>query len=315
MLEPSFFPKALVFLEVASCGSFRAAGERLGLAPSTVSTHVRDLERALGARLLRRTTRRVEITREADAFIAAIERSAESWREGCALLMERHRRLQGTVRVTAPSYLAVHQLPAVIAYSRTAQPGIRIELLISDGLADLIDRQVDIAVRTGPIGDLGHEVSAYAVGRDQLIIVAAPQLAARWRDAPLDELARAPWCRHERYKRAPSQLHNDAGERYTLEADQVVATASSGDGMQALVEAGIGVGLMPRAQCAASLCSGRLERLLPEWRGRAFDVFVIADLERRRSARVDAVLTALRAHLPDQLQQTDGQHPVGKRRG
>jgi DNA-binding transcriptional LysR family regulator len=135
------------FLEVARDLSLSGAARRLGLAQPTVGRHIDALEEALGATLFTRSPRGLAPTAAAKALVphaeamataaAALARSASS-----AAAVDR-----GVVRVTASEIMGAEALPAMFAGFRARNPGIAIELALTNRNQDLARGDADIAVR------------------------------------------------------------------------------------------------------------------------------------------------------------------------
>ena len=135
------------FLEVARDLSLSGAARRLGLAQPTVGRHIDALEEALGATLFTRSPRGLSATAAADGLIphaeamavaaAALARSASS-----AAAIDR-----GVVRVTASEIMSSEALPPILASFRARNPGVAVELAVSNRNQDLARGDADIAVR------------------------------------------------------------------------------------------------------------------------------------------------------------------------
>src|SRR5271163_4179854 len=135
------------FLEVARDLSLSGAARRLGLTQPTVGRHIDALEVALGATLFTRSPRGLSPTAAATALAphaeamgaaaAALERAASA-----AAAIDR-----GVVRVTASEIMGAEALPAIIAGFRVGNPGIAIELALTNRNQDLARGDADIAVR------------------------------------------------------------------------------------------------------------------------------------------------------------------------
>ncbi len=143
------FDWALVksFLAVLDAGSLMGAARRLGAQQPTLSRHIAELEAQLGAPLFERTGRGVTPT----AVALAIAESARQMEAGADALQRRlaaQRDLsQGSVRITASQVVAAYLLPPVLAALQREEPGIRVELVASNQLSNLLRREADIAVR------------------------------------------------------------------------------------------------------------------------------------------------------------------------
>jgi DNA-binding transcriptional LysR family regulator len=140
-----------VFVKVMDRGSFSAAAEELGLTPSAVSKLISRLEDRLGAKLLLRSTRRLALTAEGEAFLARSRRIVADVEEAEAEVTRLRGAPRGLLRVNAGTAFGLHVLAPSIAEFLARYPEINIELSITDRLVDLIEEQTDIGVRSGHI--------------------------------------------------------------------------------------------------------------------------------------------------------------------
>jgi DNA-binding transcriptional LysR family regulator len=143
----------VTFAAVARAGGIRRAAEALGVPRSTVSRQLAALERALGGRLVTRSTRRFVLTElgaalaeqcaRLDDVIAAVERvAARSANEPT-----------GTLRLAASPIIGEELLPGVVADYLARFPKVRVEVQLEVGFVDLRRSTIDVAVRTGPLQD------------------------------------------------------------------------------------------------------------------------------------------------------------------
>jgi len=148
-MASSDFDWALVksFLAVLDAGSVMGAARRLNAQQPTLSRHIAELEAQLGVPLFERTGRGVVPT-NAGREIADAARQMQGGAEQLGRTLARSREAAtGTVRITTSDVAATWLLPPVLAALRLAEPGIQIELVASNTLANLLRREADIAVR------------------------------------------------------------------------------------------------------------------------------------------------------------------------
>ena len=135
------------FLAVLDAGSMSAAAKRLGARQPTLSRQIAALEDQLGAPLFERTGRGAAPT----ALALAVAEDARAMQEGAERLRHRLTRARaqttGDVRITTSQVAASYLLPPVLAALQAAEPGIRVELVASNTLTNLLRREADIAVR------------------------------------------------------------------------------------------------------------------------------------------------------------------------
>jgi len=135
------------FVEVARVGSFTRAAEHLNLSRLQVSRHVQELEGWLEQRLLHRTTRKVSLTNAGSEALKHCEQVLLQVAELEARAQERSTSLVGSIRVSSPIGLAQNMLLDAVEQFTRQHPRIRIEIEVSDHIAELVDERLDIALR------------------------------------------------------------------------------------------------------------------------------------------------------------------------
>ena len=135
------------FLEVANCGSLSRAAKGLGSSQPTLSRRIAQLEAHVGSALFERTTRGVRLTDAGAALRAPAERMRELAQEFAMVAAGREQTLAGTVRLTASEMVSAYLLPPVLHTLRDAHPEIQIELVASNAIENLLERDADIALR------------------------------------------------------------------------------------------------------------------------------------------------------------------------
>ena len=160
-----------LFVRVAELRSFRGAADALGVPRSTVSRRIGELERALGTRLLQRTTRQVELTSAGKTYLRACGPALGTILEAGRALSASSEETAGRLRVTAPVTLGEGLLGDVVAECLARHPEMSIEVLLTDRFVDLVEERFDLAFRGGTVKDTS--LVAHELGRAQLRCFAA----------------------------------------------------------------------------------------------------------------------------------------------
>jgi len=166
-----------VFFTAAAAANFREAAVRLSVSPQVVTRAVRELEEELGEPLFHRSTRGVQLT-DFGRQLAERARIAVGGVDELFHRIDRRALSQhaGTVRVTAP-HVYGRFIPQALAPLLVAHPGLVLDLRLSEQHADVVDQQIDIGVRVGPMRDA--RFVARSVGKMPLRVVASPALIER----------------------------------------------------------------------------------------------------------------------------------------
>ena len=141
------------FVRVAERGSFAAAATDLGLTPSALSKLVTRIEDRLGVRLLTRSTRKLALTAEGELFVARSRDILASIEAAEAEVTAASERPRGHLRVSVGTAVAKQILGPALPVFLDRYPDITIELHVSDRQADLVAEQIDVAIRSGALGD------------------------------------------------------------------------------------------------------------------------------------------------------------------
>jgi len=136
-----------VFLEVAGTGSLSRAASALGSSQPTLSRQIAQLEAQLGHALFERSTRGVRLTDAGEALRVPAERMREHAQQFALVAAGRSQTLAGTVRVTASEMVSSYLLPELLRRLRDKHPEIQIELVASNAVENLLERDADIALR------------------------------------------------------------------------------------------------------------------------------------------------------------------------
>lgn len=177
-----------VFMTVVEAGSFSEGARRLGMPIATVSRKVAELESHLKTQLLKRSARKLILTDSGRSYVAACRRIMEQVEEAERDASGEYRDPVGGLAVTAPSPLGhMHLMPIALEFM-AAYPAIHLRLLLSDRVVNLIEENVDIAIRIGELRD--SSMIATRVGSIRNVVCASPgYFAAHGRPRKPQDLA------------------------------------------------------------------------------------------------------------------------------
>jgi DNA-binding transcriptional LysR family regulator len=141
------------FAAVVDGGSITAAAERLGQTVSGISRSLGRLEQKLATTLLRRTTRRLELTEEGEVFLARARQILAAVDEAEEQMAARREQPAGRLRVDAATPFMLHVIAPLVDSYRAAHPQVTLELHSNEGITDLIEHRTDVAFRIGTLRD------------------------------------------------------------------------------------------------------------------------------------------------------------------
>jgi len=280
------------FVAVVNTGSFTAAAERLGLSQALVSKYVGQLEARLGVRLLNRTTRRLSLTEVGRSYHQRCTELLESFDELEAAVKARQSAPQGQLRISAPVALGeLHITPMIIEFLQR-EPGISVDLRLSDRFVDLLEEGVDLAIRMGELED--SRLVARRLGSSRLVACAAP--AYLQRAATPDHpraLADHVCILDSNLRSSPNWFFQENGERLGVRvAGRMVANSARAAREVAL--GGMGIALCPDYVVAADLREGRLVPVLEAFTPPALGIYALYPQGRYLAAKVRAFVDFLR---------------------
>jgi DNA-binding transcriptional LysR family regulator len=280
------------FAALAEAGSFAAAARRLRLPTSTVSEHVAALEKNLGIQLMIRTTRQNRLTEAGQVLARGAARMMEDVAETMAGLEALVDRPTGALRVSLPFAFAADIFGPSMARFATLYPGIRLEILVSNQIEDLIAGGFDLAVRIGPLED--SSLIRRRLGAMQQHLVASPSYLAE-RGRPTTISALTGHCIVGIKPTLSLSFEGPLGvETLSLEAQVAVNDPKT---MVSVIRSGAGLGIVPRFLAQEGLNDGSLEILLPEYRLPAVEMSVVHYGSSAANPRADLFATFLQSEM------------------
>jgi DNA-binding transcriptional LysR family regulator len=286
------------FVQVVDSGGFSAAGRRLNMSTTMVSNHVHALEERLGARLLNRTTRKVSLTEVGKAYydratqiLADIEQADDI--AGA---------LQSTPRGTLRIYTATHIVPfvaPVVAEFLKSYPDVKVDLNMGERIIDIIDEGFDVAIRLTLPPDSSLIVRSLVTWR-HVLCCSSGYLEQHGRLQQLSDLAEHNCVRHVLYPFGDEWHFVD---RKGMPASVRVSgnlVSNSGDTLRTAALEGVGILLAPGFLVHDDLESGRLVRLLPEYRPVEFSMNAVYPHRHHLSAKVRTFIDMLAHHSAEQ---------------
>ncbi|WBO23719.1 LysR family transcriptional regulator [Sphingomonas abietis] len=253
------------FLAIARHGSFRRAADQMGCTPSALSHALRALEERLDVRLFNRTTRSVALTEAGEQLYARVAPAFRDIDDALDDLNNFRGTPAGTLRLNCARSSAEMVVRPIVGRFLAAHPQVKVDLVVSNGLIDLVSGGFDAGIRFGET--IAQDMIALPIGpRQRSAVVASPAFLERHpRPARPEDLKTLPCIR----------LRFDSGRHYAWEFERGgVDIAVEVDGpltmndQSLMVEAaldGIGLAYAFEGQVETLLASGRLVRLLEDW--------------------------------------------------
>ncbi|MDC8013558.1 LysR family transcriptional regulator [Tahibacter soli] len=279
-----------VFVRVAELASFTRAAESLGLPKASVSTAVQQLETALGARLLQRTTRRVEMSQDGRAFYERCKDLLADMDELQAMFQQGPRSLRGRLRVDMPSgvarYFVIPQLPTFL----DEHPHLEIELSSTDRRVDLVREGFDCVLRIGMPAE--PHLIARPLGRMRMANVASPAYLREYGTPQrIDDLASHRLIHYVPTLGAkPEGFEYPHGDGYANVPMAGALSVNNAEAYEAACLAGLGIIQAPEVGVRHLVLQGALVEVLPDFRAEPMPVVLLYANRRNLSKRVQVFM-------------------------
>lgn len=280
------------FVRAVELGGFSVAARDLGLTPSAISKLVTRLEDRLGVRLLNRTTRRLALTPEGEAYFHRSQRILADIHEAEDEVARFRAQPRGLLRVNVGTAFGMHQLAPALPEFLSRYPEMQVELTITDRLVDLIEEGADMGIRLGTLAD--STLIARRICDVERVVCAAPEYLKRHGvpRKPAELLAHnclsmtyAPGLRRWPFEARDGVKHVEVSGN---------ASASSADALLQLALRGLGVIRLSDVIVGAAIREGRLVPMLENVHHReALPLHAVYPQGRHRSPRVAAMVEFL----------------------
>ena len=291
------------FVAVCDGGSISEASRRLGLPKSVVSERLAELERALGARLAQRTTRKLSLTEDGAVFLERARRILRESQEAAAEIAARRGDLAGPLRLSGPvSFGSLHLGPALYPFLRE-NPNIALSLDLDDRFVDIAADGYDAVIRHGPIAD--SRLVAHRLASSRRMLVASPAYLASHgeprRLADLEAHKAILYANREADWRfaAPSVSSSGGRSGNIVIRPNAGLRVNNGLVMRDAALAGLGVTLLASFVIHKELASGALRVLDVGAEPEGADIFIAYPQNRGASAKVQALIKCLREAFGD----------------
>ncbi|MEM6498986.1 MAG: LysR substrate-binding domain-containing protein [Pseudomonadota bacterium] len=281
-----------LFVRVATVGALGKAGAEFGLSPTSTTQRIQALEKVVGVPLLHRSTRAISLSKDGEVFLAHAKRILADVEDALADVQYDPSTVRGELTVaSAASFGRLKIAPFIGEFMETC-PGVSVHLNLTDATIDIIEDQIDVAIRLGVLAP--SSLIARKIGRSPRVIVAAPAYLERFGSPalPSDLSQHHVLLRGE--MKSLSFVGPDGGE-----CDVKITGKFSTNHAEAITEAalsGLGIARKCRWEIEPYLASGALITVLdaytvtPEW-----DIHSVRPPAKQQPPRVRAFVDFLEA--------------------
>jgi DNA-binding transcriptional LysR family regulator len=263
-----------VFREVVESGSFVAAADRLSISAPMASKHVAQLEKALGARLLHRSSRHLSLTEAGEAWYEQSRRALDLLDAAENAIGRKNESPRGQLRVSAPVWCATPRFAGVLAGFRERFPEVLVDMHLENRKVDLAADGYDLALRATQ--EPSPALIARRLCRLQFHLVATPACIARGGGPPATpaDLAKLDAIVPSYVSIEGLALKGAGGRQAPLRLRPVMKSDDTTLTLHA-VRAGIGMAFLPEWLVDEDLAAKRLIRLVPDYAAPPVTLFAV----------------------------------------
>ena len=229
------------FSAVAESGSITGAAQRLALSKSVVSERLTELERVVGTKLVRRTTRNLSLTDDGKIFYERSKQIIRNVESAASELAERRGTLTGPLRISAPVSFGTLHLGQALFTFLARYPGIELTLELEDRFVDIVGEGYDAIVRHGPVDDDRIIVKRLSASR-RVLVASADYLKRYGTPASLQDLGQHRGIIYG--NRGAADWRFRVGRKWVIARPQIALRVNNGLLMRDAAIEGLGIALL-----------------------------------------------------------------------
>jgi len=279
------------FIAVVETGSFTSAAKACGLSKALVSKYVNALESDLSVRLLQRTTRQVTITDSGRLYYQRSKPLLEDLNELDNAIKDAQENIQGVLKISAPVSFTEIKLMPIFQQFLEENPYIKIQLDLSDHYVNLLEQQVDVAIRIGNLED--SSLVARKLMQMNLVLCASPNyLKTHGQPRHPDELASHQIIFDSNNRNDKRWLFTHNGKHYHV-TPSCKLEVNSARAVRELVIAGQGISLLPSFVVDEDIKAGLLIPLLGRFQSPSVGVYAVYQHRNHLPAKIRVLVNQL----------------------
>jgi DNA-binding transcriptional LysR family regulator len=254
-----------VFTIIVRSGSLSAAGRQIGMSPASVSRHVTSLEDRIGSRLLNRSSRKLTLTEAGELYFQYAEQIVHKLEEAELSISQLQGSPRGTLRVHSRLLFGTQHLIAAIPEFLKRYPEIKIDLMLSNEVIDLVEQNIDVDIRIGKLQD-SSLIAKKLLGSERVLCASPGYLE---RSAPLQaphDLANHNCLTYRLNMGRTVWRFADSNDMITEVPVEGSFQSDYGPALRQMALADAGIALMPDWSVKDDLESGHLVRLFDDFR-------------------------------------------------
>ena len=252
-----------LYVKVVENNSFSRAAEREGIPVSTISRKISELEKALGVRLLERSTRRLRMTEIGQDYYERCRRGLEEFETANLMVKDQQAQVSGRLRLSVPPSISDVLVIPLIEDFQALYPNAIVNCLVTDRHVNHIEDGIDISLRVGDLKD--SSLVARRLLRYRSVLVASPKYLERaGTPSHPNELPLHGLVAFSRWELAVTWVLENNGEKHKVNVQPRIAINDYA-GVQSAVINSLGISEIPSIICGPAIQDGRLVEIMPEW--------------------------------------------------
>lgn len=286
-----------IFCQVIDSGSMRAAADALKMTPPAISQHIKQLEQELGVSLIHRSTRKISLSEAGERYYQHGKRMLIAAGDAEDAVHEIKNTLAGDLRISAPVGLASQPLAKALKEILSNNPGLRVTVLASDQEIDLVNEQIDIAIRVGKPKE--SNFIFHLLQQATKHIFASPEYLLRMGTPVIpEELTEHIWLSFlGQVDFSSIELFHPSNRVYHYEPTYRLRLNNL-NSLIGHVQEGLGLAVLPELEIEHLVHSGELIKVLPDWKMASIPLYALT-IDRKQSYKVQTVLKALKTFFAD----------------
>ncbi|MEH6444022.1 MAG: LysR family transcriptional regulator [Oceanospirillaceae bacterium] len=287
----------VVFAQVIEQGSLSAAAKHIGLSRAVVSYHLKKLEAQLEVKLLNRTTRSISLTEAGKAYYQRCRAIAEQANAANQQIENLKSEAVGLLKISCPVNVGLQTIVPALSEFKKLYPKIEIDINLTDEVVNVMKEGIDLAIRGAPLADSGLQASKLATLTTCLC--GAPEYFVKYgRPKTPADLATHQWVI---YKLTSGVLNLSKGSRSYSVATKGSIITNNAAARTAFVQAGHGLGRIPKYDAWPKIQAGTLETVLDDYSLSDINVYGVFPPGTANTKKLRLLLSFLKEYFVRQL--------------
>jgi DNA-binding transcriptional LysR family regulator len=285
-----------LLVEIAEQGTLSRAAEKLGLSIAAASRYLASLEARLNARLVQRTTRALTLTDIGESHYRNCKSLLADFKEAEAAVNATALNPTGVLRVSASVSFSVHHIAPLLRSYAALYPNVRVHVEAANRYHDLIDNNVDVAIRTREFEN-DSNITIRRLAQTRRILTASPHyLSLHGTPTSVNELAHRPMLIYT-HSQHPDELAFQRGRESCSVRVNGLLASNEGQVLRAAALDSMGILVQPKYIVYDDLVAGRLVPVLDDWDLPRLTINVAFQTRRHMSAKVRTFIDFLVDHF------------------